>query len=1003
LARDYERSEDASFLAFNTEGQEEAIGPEPKNIAAFGDLIGEWSWSSIGIPSGYRGCAVGLTYPYMYLPVQVYGRVYQISVASGAPAGARYITYHVTYPWGAGSDNDGQVWIGSVYPSLGDNYNYEYDGMPWPMSQTGNRFYAPRGSVSWMGGMTDNAPGDTIWQLGVGYGEENNALWGFEEPSGTHARNFYHDPWADYSYSQRGATYNEDAHTFIVGGWNADHIWEIAYDDGAPIPMRDIAPGGGVSGLGYQAEAHDGTAKLWVQHNSSTDHLQCWDWSPPAEDDIAIEAILEPNFPIIGQAPLAVVATLANLGTLGQTFDTWVEVTWPGDSWTSTVITMTMASYDVQDVTYEAWPNGLPQETEAEICVYVDNPGDEYPDNNEMCTGVKVGRDCWQYAGDDGIARNFMYFGGAYYAMVKRIFQPGVTDPVAAAWIAVNTCSKGEAYYPWPDPVYDPILICAYTDNDGNGSPDQSSMDPVWSMMATPSDAPNWVVVDVPECAFLGQGGVMWAGFRNPNYPTEREGLGLSYTAGDYELWYGYYNNWYSYPYYQGAMIRACLEYPPLVALTGLDEFHWTPPYPPLPENLCTVPFTARFCGAVEGTFSCSGLTRQKVFGWEPDIFIPPHKIFFIPPAIKAEGGDVLTGEMKILVPVHALWGEYTGKVFLNYGAGVEEYDFKLVIEHDPDLDVRDNYGDLSGNSMTLMGVRDGMAVGAFHLVNPNMFENNFDQFDGPANSHLFNGTATITDLTFCAGGPDPKEPIPASDVNLMLGKDLLASGEGTYGLVTVNIPFYAKHWHQQYDFGYCAEVTVEYEDMFGYTYSDMFDVYLMVLKSHGGMNCGFWGENVGNSNVIHWGNLGIGEEGYALYRDGIKLADFVEEYEYADNVATSNACEYSLGVKVGGSEVMIGPITVGGRRPSVFSLGQNHPNPVSDHTSIRYTIAEASDVSIGVYNSAGMLVKNLVNEYRTPGVYTVSWDNVDLSNGVYFYRMNAGDFNMTHKMVVMK
>jgi hypothetical protein len=153
---------------------------------------------------------------------------------------------------------------------------------------------------------------------------------------------------------------------------------------------------------------------------------------------------------------------------------------------------------------------------------------------------------------------------------------------------------------------------------------------------------------------------------------------------------------------------------------------------------------------------------------------------------------------------------------------------------------------------------------------------------------------------------------------------------------------------------------------------------------------------------VIHWSNLGIGEEGYALYRDGVKLADFVQEFEYTDRVATSNAHEYKLGVKVGGSEVMIGPITVG-HRPSVFSLGQNHPNPVSDHTSIRYTIAEASDVSIGVYNSAGMLVKNLVNEYRTPGIYTVNWDNVDLSNGVYFYRMNAGDFNMTHKMVVMK
>jgi hypothetical protein len=325
-------------------------------------------------------------------------------------------------------------------------------------------------------------------------------------------------------------------------------------------------------------------------------------------------------------------------------------------------------------------------------------------------------------------------------------------------------------------------------------------------------------------------------------------------------------------------------------------------------------------------------------------------------------------------------------------------------VEMDPDVDVRDNAGNLSANTMTLMGVRDGIAVGTFHLSNPNCYENNFDQMDGPANSDLFNGTATITDLTFCAGGPAPKEPIPASDVDMMLGDaDFLMTGAGTYGIVSVNIPFFAKHWHQQYDFGYCATVTVEYEDRLGIPDSDEFDVYLRVLKSHGGMNCGFWGENEAGANVIHWNDLGLGEAGYALYRNGLKLADLSGVYEYTDPVGTDAAHEYSLGVNIGGSEVMIGPISVGGHRPSVFSMSQNYPNPVTDHTSIRYTIAEASNVSIGVYNSAGMLVKNLVNEYRTPGVYSVNWDNVDLSNGVYFYRMNAGDFNMTHKMVVMK
>ena len=815
LARDFDWANDPRSTALSTEGLEEFLpgfnreAPEPSAITAFGDLIAEWSWSSLGIVgAGYDGADIAIDYPYLYLCNQ-YSRLYQIDISTSPPSGPRYISSPVQLPWGCGMDNDGQTWVGAVYSPYGDLYNREYDGMPWPMSYTGNRFYNMRGSNSWMGGISDNAPGDSIWQLGVGSGQTNNGLWCFTEPGGSHGRSVNHSTWS-YT-SQRGATYNGDANTFIVGGWNSDHIWEVTYANGTPIPQRDIAPGGGVAGLAYQDQAIDGTAKLWVQHNSSTDQLQVWDWSPPAADDIVVYGFVYPDFPLIGQAPFSVIATIVNQGTEDQNFDTWVEIDWASGSWMSEVINMDLASYVTVDVTYEEWENGLPKETEMDICVYVDNPGDEYPDSDWLCTGCKIGRDCWMYAGDDGVARNFMYFGGYYYAMCKRIMQPGVTDPVAAAWIAVNTCSRGEMYYPWPDPVYDPITIGVYLDYDGNGSPDQSSMEPVWSVVATPADAPNWVVVDVPACAFLGPGGIMWAGFRNHNYPSQREGLGLSYTAGDYELWYGYYSSWYAYPYYQGAMIRACLEYPPLVAIEGLDEFHWTPPFPPLPENLVTVPFHMTFCGAVTGTFSCSGLTRQKVFGYDPEIFIPPHKIFFVPPTVAAEGGDELDAEMKILVPVHALWGEYTGKVFLNYGAGVEEYDFKLVIEPDPGVDGMGGDGSLEENALSLTG-------------------------------------------------------------------------------------------------------------------------------------------------------------------------------------ATA-----------GGSEVMLGRRAVEGHTPGVFSLGQNHPNPVGDHTSIRYNVAEASNVSIGVYNSAGMLVKNLVNEYRTPGIYTVNWNNVDLSNGVYFYRMNAGDFSATHKMVVMK
>lgn len=964
VMRDYEWANDPRSLAPTTEGLDEFLEKEPVHSAtsAFGDLLGEWSWSSLGITAYYAGAGIAIDYPYLYLCNQRYRRLYQLDISTTPPSGARYIFAPGSMPWGAGMDNDPNFWFGSY----STRYNYEYDISGWPMSYTGNRFYNYKG-YAWMGDMSDNFPGDTLFQLRVG---SNNHFYAFHEPSGSTGRNFGHPTW-DY-ISQRAASWNADDGTFIVGGWNSGHVWECAYSDGAPIPTRDFTPTmWQVAGAAYQEEALDGTAKLWIQHNAFDDRLQVYHFPPMLADDIGVMTIVQPDFPFIGPSPLTIVATIANMGTADQDFDTWVEVSWPGDSWTSTVISTSMASFTMTDYTYEAFPNGLPIGTVIDICVYVDNPGDENTGNDHLCTYAEIFRDCTIYATDDGVVGNAFYFYSYNYVIAKEM-RTADTRPVTLAWAGVNTISRGEPYYPWPDPVYDPILIGAWTDNDLNGTPENK---PVWSVNATPSDAPPWVVVKVPECTFLGAGGGVWVGMQNLS--PGREGMCVDpYPVKNSDGWYFSGSTWYNYMLYGDYHIRGCLEWPPLVSVSGLDEVHWLPPYPQRDPNLAVVEFSMKLCGHVEGELSASGLLREKMYPWEGDYAIPAGNISFAPPMFVGEGGETIDAQMFIYVPIMAPEGVYNGHVYISHTSGIEELPFKFVIGIDPDLDIQDYSGDLVGNTMTLMGVRDGMAVGVFKMMNPNNFEGNLDPEDGPANSHLFNGVGSVTDLTFCAGGPSSKEPIPASDVNIMLGKTMLQSGEGAYGIVTVNIPFFAKHWHQQYDFGYCGDVTVTYEDRLGLSYSDGFDVYLKVLKSHGGMNCGFWGENEAGANVIHWNDLGLGEAGYALYRNGLKLADLSGVYEYTDPVGTDAAHEYSLGVNIGGSEVMIGPISVGGHRPSVFSMSQNYPNPVTDHTSIRYTIAEASNVSIGVYNSAGMLVKNLVNEYRTPGVYSVNWED---------------------------
>ncbi len=93
---------------------------------------------------------------------------------------------------------------------------------------------------------------------------------------------------------------------------------------------------------------------------------------------------------------------------------------------------------------------------------------------------------------------------------------------------------------------------------------------------------------------------------------------------------------------------------------------------------------------------------------------------------------------------------------------------------------------------------------------------------------------------------------------------------------------------------------------------------------------------------------------------------------------------------------------------PTVYSLGQNYPNPFNPATTISYTLPEAQNVNIAVYNIKGDLVKQLVSGRQEAGVYSISWDATNaagqkVTTGVYLYRIKAGEFNETKKMTLMQ
>jgi len=93
---------------------------------------------------------------------------------------------------------------------------------------------------------------------------------------------------------------------------------------------------------------------------------------------------------------------------------------------------------------------------------------------------------------------------------------------------------------------------------------------------------------------------------------------------------------------------------------------------------------------------------------------------------------------------------------------------------------------------------------------------------------------------------------------------------------------------------------------------------------------------------------------------------------------------------------------------PVAFELKGNYPNPFREQTTIAFRVAEPTPVHIAVYDALGREVATLVNEEMAPSTYEVTWDGssqsgASLSSGVYFYRIEAGTFAATRKLVMVK
>jgi len=100
------------------------------------------------------------------------------------------------------------------------------------------------------------------------------------------------------------------------------------------------------------------------------------------------------------------------------------------------------------------------------------------------------------------------------------------------------------------------------------------------------------------------------------------------------------------------------------------------------------------------------------------------------------------------------------------------------------------------------------------------------------------------------------------------------------------------------------------------------------------------------------------------------------------------------------------GPVSKGGLTsavPIAYGLGQNYPNPFNPATTVWFSLPEAARVNLVVYNIRGQKVAVLANGVFSAGTHQVEWNASDQTSGVYLYRLSAGDYIETRKMLLIK
>ncbi|MGB8319161.1 MAG: T9SS type A sorting domain-containing protein, partial [Ignavibacteriaceae bacterium] len=178
-----------------------------------------------------------------------------------------------------------------------------------------------------------------------------------------------------------------------------------------------------------------------------------------------------------------------------------------------------------------------------------------------------------------------------------------------------------------------------------------------------------------------------------------------------------------------------------------------------------------------------------------------------------------------------------------------------------------------------------------------------------------------------------------------------------------------------------------------------------------------FVAHSVNNTIVLNWetgtetNNRGFEIEKYENakwnkigFLKGKGTTSEISKYSFIDKNINQNFIKYRIKqIDLNGSYSYSNEVEINKNYVSKYELRRNYPNPFNPVTTITYTLPQAGNVELKIYNSLGQKVAQLVNKQMQAGSYKVTWDAQNEPSGIYFYKITVNRFSQVNKMVLMK